>query len=294
VLIAHLSDLHLRDGDDALWLDRQLDRVAARSPDHLAITGDVLDRWSPALLDRVLDALDARALLDPERLTILHGNHDLASSGGHPRRGSDVWRLALRFWDPPPLITWRRRRFYEALRRRAPGIGAPAPFVKTLKSGGRIAVLDSVPLHWAPVKYDGGMLVVKHALGCLRAAEMTWLADQRNAASPLVTLMHHYPLETPSFQWAPPPGSRLRVRGVQVPMHVPRAHRTRLWEAAAAAGVRLLLCGHVHRARLDRHDGIAIGLNGQSGAPWAGHTIAWYHVDDYHVTAETETVTTTL
>ena len=84
MLIAHLSDLHLRDTDDAVWLDRQLDRIAARNPDHLAITGDLLDRWQPALLERALDALKARGLLDAERLTLLHGNHDLASSGGHP------------------------------------------------------------------------------------------------------------------------------------------------------------------------------------------------------------------
>jgi hypothetical protein len=39
-----------------------------------------------------------------------------------------------------------------------------------------------------------------------------------------------------------------------------------------------VLCGHVHRARLEWHDGIAIGLQGQSGAEWAGRSIAWYRV----------------
>ena len=46
--------------------------------------------------------------------------------------------------------------------------------------------------------------------------------------------------------------------------------------AAAAAHVQLLLCGHVHRAKLRWHGEIAIGLNGQSGAEWAGRTIAYY------------------
>ena len=63
MLIAHLSDLHLRNPDDATWLDRQLDRIAAGRPDHLAITGDLLDRWAPALLTRVLDMLAAHDLL---------------------------------------------------------------------------------------------------------------------------------------------------------------------------------------------------------------------------------------
>jgi hypothetical protein len=61
-------------------------------------------------------------------------------------------------------------------------------------------------------------------------------------------------------------------------MAIPAAGRERLWQAAHAANVRLLLCGHVHRARLDTHEGIAVGLNGQSGAEWAGRTIAFYEV----------------
>ena len=122
MLLAHHSDLHLTDRDDAVWLDRQLDRIVLRSADHLAITGDLLDRWSPPVLARALDALAAHGLLDRQRLTILHGNHDLASSGGHPRRHADLWRLVLRSWDPPPLIAWRRRRFYEAIESRATGV----------------------------------------------------------------------------------------------------------------------------------------------------------------------------
>jgi predicted MPP superfamily phosphohydrolase len=118
VLIAHLSDLHVRDASDVRATARLLDGIVRHRPDHLAITGDLLDRWEPVLLEQLLDALDAHGLLDPARVTILHGNHDLASSGGHPRRTADLWRLVLRFWDPPPLISARKRRFYEAIERR--------------------------------------------------------------------------------------------------------------------------------------------------------------------------------
>lgn len=274
-LLAHLSDLHLRDDADLRGFERQLDAIVARAPAHLAITGDLLDRWDAPLLERALDALGARDLLDPSRLTILHGNHDLASSGGHPRRAADLWRLAFRFWDPPPLVKHRRRRFYAAIARRAQGIASPAPAVKTLPSGIRIAVLDTVPIPWRPLQLSRRSITLRHAVGCVRDAELAWLAALPGTSS-LVLLVHHYPLEAPVFRWKPASHLRRIVREVRVPMAIPADRRERFWTAAAAAGTRLVLCGHVHRARLEWRNGIAVGLNGQSGAEWAGRTIAYY------------------
>lgn len=68
------------------------------------------------------------------------------------------------------------------------------------------------------------------------------------------------------------------VRAFERQVEIPAADRAKLWAAAQAAGVRLILCGHVHRARPDWHEGIAIGLQGQSGAGWAGRSIGWYRV----------------
>ena len=274
-VFAHLSDLHLRDAGDLGAFARQLDRIAAREPAHLAITGDLLDRWDERLLERSLDALAARGLLDALRLTILHGNHDLASSGGHPRRKADIWRLAFRFWDPPPLVMHRRRRFYDAIEQRAPGVAAPAPFVKTVPPGVRIAVLDTVPVPWRPLRLTSRSVIVHHAVGCVRNAELSWLTHLQ-AETPLVVLVHHYPLDAPEFRWLPDVRLRHMVREVRVPMTIPMEERERFWKAASAAGTRLVLCGHLHRARLEWKDGIAVGLNGQSGADWAGRTIAYY------------------
>ena len=279
LLIAHLSDSHLRDAADVRAFEHQLDRIAARRPDHLVVSGDLLDRWQPALLERALDALAARHLLDAHRLTILHGNHDLASSGGHPSTRADLARLVLRAWDWPPVIAARRRRFYAAIERRGPGVAPPAPFSKALGAA-FLAAIDSIPNPWLPLRLRGGRLQGCHGVGRITEADAAWLSTARLGDRTGVLVLHHYPLAVAPYRWRKGP--------FEVPMEIPATERTKLWTAARAAGIRLILCGHVHRARLEWSEGIAIGLQGQSGAGWAGRPIGWYEIDGSTVRMDIE------
>jgi hypothetical protein len=129
-------------------------------------------------------------------------------------------------------------------------------------------------------------------MGTLSETEANWLASRRGS-EPLVVLMHHFPGDVTPFRWHGHAASPLVPRWfgdvfVTVQMHIPDDERDRFWEAARKAGVVAVLCGHVHRARLGRHAEIAIGLNGESGAAWAGRTIAYYRIDGSTVTAEYE------
>jgi 3',5'-cyclic AMP phosphodiesterase CpdA len=270
----------MRDAHDLRAFERQLDRVVAGRADHLVLSGDLLDRWRPRLLAAALDAIAARGLLAPSRVTIVHGNHDLTSSGAHPRTRADLPRLLLRAWDPPPVIVARRRRFYAAIERRAPGVAAVAPFAKDLGPVS-IAALDTIPTSWKPFRLRGGRVQLRAGVGCVRDRELAWLTRALPRGKPALLVLHHYPLPVAPFQW--------KNAKVEVLMEIPEADREKLWAAARAAGVRLVLCGHVHRARLEWHDGIAVGLQGQSGAEWAGRTIGWYQLAGADVRMEIET-----
>jgi len=259
----------MRDAADLRAFEHQLDRVGAGGADHLVISGDLLDRWRPRLLTAALHALAARGLLEPARTSIIHGNHDLTSSGAHPRTRADLPRLMFRAWDPPPLVAARQRRFYAAIERASSGVAAPAPFTKDLGSL-TLATLDTVSVRWIPFHLRGGGVQLRHAAGTVRDAEVELVKHAVPAAKPVVLVIHHYPLPVAPYRW--------QNARVDVLMEIPAADRRKLWTLAHDAGVRLVLCGHIHRARLEWHEGIAVGLQGQSGAGWAGRPIGWYQV----------------
>ena len=264
--LAHFGDHHLRGRDELPLLERQLARAVRESRvDHVILSGDLLDRWDPRLLREARALLASFDLLDPARLTLIHGNHDLASSGGWPRRRADILRMAARFWDPPPLLARRRARFTRLFE----PVTAPLPFAKRIGDGSwRLLAVDSTPLPWVPFTVARRAVKLRTAVGAVTASDVRWLAAL--PPEPSILVMHHYPLSTPPLLW--------NDGRVIVPMHV-TCPVDELFAAARRAGVKLVACGHVHRSWIERKDGIAVGLQGQSGAQWAHHPFTVYDVE---------------
>ncbi len=79
-LIAHISDLHLSSEfrrQNIRRVKRLLEFIARRGVDHLVITGDLAANAQPMEFEMVRSLLSSYGFLDPERTTVIPGNHDI-------------------------------------------------------------------------------------------------------------------------------------------------------------------------------------------------------------------------
>jgi 3',5'-cyclic AMP phosphodiesterase CpdA len=270
VRIGHLSDLHLRSATELDRLEAQLAVLASKGVEHLAITGDLLDSWNPALLRRVLRTLERAGFASADRLTLIHGNHDLAGVGSPMTTGGLLAQL-LRVFDVPPLTARRRGRFYQELTALDPAHQAP-PFLKTLSDGTELVGIESVSSPVAAIRIDPRSVQITHAVGRVSDSTLAWLRalPRHRGGRSRGLVLHHYPLDTVPLQM---------LRGiVQVPMAIEARSRASLWSALQQAHVSFVLCGHVHRARRDRLNGVDVWLQGTSGGAWAGYGSSVYEI----------------
>ncbi|NUN68530.1 MAG: metallophosphoesterase [Bacteroidetes bacterium] len=134
--IAHLSDLHLSpdhfpERTDAFY--EILHKCRALKADHIGITGDITNQARPKEFAHARGILKEFGLLDPEKLTVTIGNHDIF---GGPYFAEDVLSFpgTCRSTDYESKV----KEFHAAFRETFEGssyFSGPSvfPFVKTVK-----------------------------------------------------------------------------------------------------------------------------------------------------------------
>ncbi len=179
--IAHLSDLHVLDprsdqglgvrfvslgrpidaGERRKKVLRAFERAKAASVSHFVVSGDLTETGTEAQYEVFADIL-AEARIDPDRITLVPGNHDLYAR-------ENAWREAL----DGPLRSYRR--------------GAAEGPGKIVDLGAvRIAPMD-VTVH-QKVTRSIGAVSTEVADGLARR-----LADPGLAKTPLLLVQHHPP-----------------------------------------------------------------------------------------------------
>jgi len=189
--LAHLSDIHLGPmPDGALWKEFALKRaigwlswrfnrkklhdpavadmiaadIAAAAPDHVALTGDLVNIASPAEFPHGARWMDS--LAGPQEMSFVPGNHDAYVAF--------PWNRGLGHFAPWMEGEMRLK------------MAAPFPFVRLRKNVALIGLNSGVP---QPLRRAGGVLGQKQ----LESLALT-LRDLRERGYARVVLIHHPPL----------------------------------------------------------------------------------------------------
>jgi 3',5'-cyclic AMP phosphodiesterase CpdA len=270
--IAHFGDLHFVPADlkvsargpgSLQHLVHAIRRALKQGISHLVISGDLLEGGYPAGYDRVRGELDRLGVFDPQRMSIVPGNHDLffypALLCGKPRRS--IWQhmgFTLQQARHSSLLrlTTRNKRtkaFWKVFGDLVPSEcrlrdGAPLPFVKPIADEMVLVGMDTTPyrLSRLPGRYH-----LQSVAGY--ASHEDWSAVEEALSSRWpnyrrVVLMHHYPF-----------------RGM--PTGFRKAEYLRLWRFLRRVRPEAILCGHIHVSNgpAVRRGGVWIFCQGTSG-----------------------------
>lgn len=86
-------------------LEEVVDRIAGLKADHLLITGDLTTTALPEEFQGALEGL-AVLLADPDRVTVLPGNHDRYTGGSVRNRSFETWFGRFSPEGPYPWLRW--------------------------------------------------------------------------------------------------------------------------------------------------------------------------------------------
>ncbi|HET6511687.1 MAG TPA: metallophosphoesterase [Candidatus Kapabacteria bacterium] len=191
IKIAHLSDPHINLKYHPEHLPRLesvlRDVLDVRGADHVVITGDLSSNADQRDFSALLDLFDKLDILDPKRLTIVPGNHDIY---GGPHLAEDVLNFPRRCqscnYDE---LLGRFQEAFAPLFRGAYTASQPYPFVKMIR-GVAIIGLNSIArysTYWNPVG-STGEISTQHFADLERMLELPLV---QNATSRLVAVHHH-------------------------------------------------------------------------------------------------------
>lgn len=286
--IAHFGDLHFAaadlkssaSGPGSLQHFLQAIRHALhRGIDHLVVSGDLLEGGYAAGYHRVYRELERLGVCDPQRMSIVPGNHDLffypALLCGKPRRS--IWQhmgVTLQQAGHSSLLRLftrakRRRAFWDVFGPLVPAecrlrSQAPLPFVKPIANGLVLVGIDTTPYRISRLP---GRFHLQSVAG--HACQEDWLAVEQALAHRWpdhrrVVLMHHYP-----FRGMP--------TGFRKPDYL------RLWRFLRRIQTEAILCGHIHMSNgpAVRRGGVWVFCQGTSGG--VHRSLPTYSLHDFSV-----------
>ncbi len=274
--IAHLSDVHLhhplagftprhwslkrllgyanlvlarRSGFDTAALARLVADLQAAAPDHIAVTGDLVNIGLPQ------EHADARLWLErlgpPQRVSVVPGNHDVYQRLHHDA-GIARWGDYMRSDADAIAVAGK------LLRTAAPGDQPHFPFLRRVGPVALIGVNSAVPTP---------PLIAAGRVGATQRMALAELLDAAGRQSLFrLVLIHHPPL----------PGQARRWRAL--------SDAPEFAELLAACGAELVIHGHNHRSTLVyfRGGGRCIPVIGVAAAavhrPRHGAPLARYNI----------------
>jgi len=207
--------VHRRDVLDVLTQD-----IVGREPDHIAVTGDLVNLGLPE--EFVLAAEWLRHLGPPERVTAIPGNHD-AYVRLHPERGTGHWQPYMRSNEAG-----------EALVRTPP---TAFPFVQRFDDVALIALSSAIPT--MPFVAAGSLGSAQRALLGLALEELGRQGLFR------VVLIHHPPLAGQAgwrrgLRDAKELTSLLKEKGAELVLHG-HNHEQTLFELETVTGPAIIV-----------------------------------------------------
>lgn len=242
--LAHISDLHVsldHERHNIRRLRRLLDAILRQNVDHIVVTGDITADAKPGEFDAVRKVFKRYGLLDPLRLTVVPGNHDIFG-GVHtpeeifsfPKRCKQVeYGTKMKLFSNAFEETFRRSLIFDRKRL--------FPFAKIL-NGVMLIGLNSIAEYskLANPLGSNGDIDEKQ----FKQLNELLSADLFRNTQKIILLHHHFgklrheACGALHSMWTAIEKQTMKLRG-----------KKRLLEMFRKAGVRLVLHGHIHENR---------------------------------------------